>query len=675
MLQIEIQDPNGDTQHLQAPNECVIGKGPRCEVRLNSWRVAKEHARLFKSPSGVLLDDMGAFGGVTVNGQRVNAQYGPLRSTDVVGIGPYTLRVVEVGADGKVGPERPSPSRTPRSAKNASEPMTKRAGLKVVPASVPAPQEPVFAPVEPAFMSSAAVQADEPMAPEPSFSFFRSAVPAAAVAPPAPEPVAAPVFAPVPPPRAANVAVVAKALAPASVPKPAPAPHVAPVAQATAERHQPAAFEWRQRIHTALLETMDLRRQDVNSMSDVELREQTSALIRQILQNKDAEIPRDIDRDLLCKHVLNEAVGLGPLEELLADDSVSEIMVNRFDEIYVERNGRLQRYPLSFTGDLAVMGVIERIVAPLGRRIDEASPMVDARLKDGSRVNVIIPPLALKGPCLTIRKFPKRKLTAQDLVDFDAISPEMAEFLEVCMVARKNTIVSGGTGSGKTTLLNILSNFIPLGERIITVEDSAELKLGHEHLVSLESRPANAEGKGGVEIRDLVKNSLRMRPDRIVIGECRGAEAMDMLQAMNTGHEGSLTTLHANTPRDGLSRLETMVLMAGLDLPLVAIREQIASAVNIMVQQTRFACGSRKVTSITELTGIESGRIATQELFKFVSVGYAVEDGRPGKVQGYFTACNTVPTFYEELRATGTDLDIEIFKSSEQSADSEHGPS
>jgi pilus assembly protein CpaF len=397
-------------------------------------------------------------------------------------------------------------------------------------------------------------------------------------------------------------------------------------------------------------------------MSDALLREHTSELILQILRARESDIPKEIDRKLLCKQVLDEAIGLGPLEELLADDSVSEIMVNRFDEIYIERGGRLQRYPLSFTGDQAVMGVIERIVAPLGRRIDESSPMVDARLKDGSRVNVIIPPLALKGPCLTIRKFAKHKLSAQDLVRFDAISPEMAEFLEVCMVARKNTIVSGGTGSGKTTLLNILSNFIPMGERIITVEDSAELKLGHEHLVSLESRPANAEGKGGIEIRDLVKNSLRMRPDRIVIGECRGAEALDMLQAMNTGHEGSLTTLHANTPRDGLARLETMVLMAGVDLPLIAIREQIASAVDIVVQQTRFSCGSRKVTSITELTGIESGRIAMQELFKFVSVGYEMEEGRTGKVQGYFTACNTIPSFYEGLRATGIHLDINIFK-------------
>jgi pilus assembly protein CpaF len=356
-------------------------------------------------------------------------------------------------------------------------------------------------------------------------------------------------------------------------------------------------------------------------------------------------------------------VGLGPLEELLADSSVSEIMVNRYDEIFVERAGRLSRHPLTFTGDRAVLGVIERIVAPLGRRIDESSPMVDARLKDGSRVNAIIPPLALKGPALTIRKFSTRKLTAQDLVEFGAISPDMAAFLQICVEARKNIVVSGGTGSGKTTLLNILSNFIPGGERIITVEDAAELQLHHEHLISLESRPANVEGKGAVHIRDLVKNTLRMRPDRIVVGECRGAEALDMLQAMNTGHEGSLTTLHANTPRDGLARLETMVLMAGMDLPLVAIREQIASAVDMVVQQTRFSCGSRKVTSITELTGMESGKLQIQEIFKFVSKGYG--DPNPQgvrKVQGYFTGCDTVPHFYEELRASGGELDMGMFR-------------
>jgi pilus assembly protein CpaF len=364
---------------------------------------------------------------------------------------------------------------------------------------------------------------------------------------------------------------------------------------------------------------------------------------------------------LLRKQVLDEAIGLGPLEELLADETVSEIMVNRFDEIYVERSGRLQRHPLTFTGDRAVLGVVERIVAPLGRRIDESSPMVDARLKDGSRVNAIIPPLALKGVCLTIRKFSKRKLEATDLVKFGSISPEMARFLEICVVARKNIIVSGGTGSGKTTLLNILSNFIPASERIITVEDAAELKLHHEHLISLESRPANAEGKGSVLIRDLVKNTLRMRPDRIVVGECRGSEALDMLQAMNTGHEGSLTTLHANTARDALARLETMVLMAGMDLPLVAIREQVTSAVDVIVQQSRFGCGSRLVTGITEVVGMESGKIQLQEIFRFHNQGYT---GPNGKVRGIFTGCNMIPTFFEDLRAAGLDVDMKIFEPS-----------
>jgi pilus assembly protein CpaF len=412
----------------------------------------------------------------------------------------------------------------------------------------------------------------------------------------------------------------------------------------------------------ALLETMDLRRQDVHGMSDQQLRHETEVLVRQIMHEADARIPQELDRALLMTQVINEAIALGPLEELLADDGVSEIMVNRYDEIYVERSGQLQRHSMTFTGDRAVMGVIERIVAPLGRRIDESSPMVDARLKDGSRVNAIIPPLALKGPCLTIRKFARHKLGAEDLVRFNAISPQMASFLETCVVARKNIVVSGGTGSGKTTLLNILSNFIPGGERVVTVEDAAELKLSHAHLISLESRPANVEGKGAVLIRDLVKNTLRMRPDRIVVGECRGAEALDMLQAMNTGHEGSLTTLHANTPRDGLARLETMVLMAGMDLPLTAIREQIASAVHIVVQQTRFACGSRKVTSITEISGMESGKIQMQELFRFVSLGYR---GPGNRVSGYFTGCDMVPSFYEELQASGVQLDMAIFQPSD----------
>ena len=284
--------------------------------------------------------------------------------------------------------------------------------------------------------------------------------------------------------------------------------------------------------------------------------------------------------------------------------------------------------------------------------------MVDARLKDGSRVNAIIPPLALKGPCLTIRKFARRKLQATDLVRMGSISQEMAAFLRICVTARKNVVISGGTGSGKTTLLNILSNFIPLHERIVTVEDAAELKLNHEHLVSLESRPSNLEGRGLVTIRDLVRNTLRMRPDRIVVGECRGAEALDMLQAMNTGHEGSLTTLHANSPRDALARLETMVLMAGMELPLVAIREQIASAIDIIVQQARFACGTRVVNSITEVTGMESGRIQLQEILRFEQRGY----GPDHRMRGFYTGCDAVPSFYEEMRAMGVPLDLDIFQ-------------
>ena len=595
MLQIQIIDPQGQRRVLDVPDECVIGKGAQNEVRLDSWRVGKEHARLFRTPGGVLLEDMGAFGGVTVNGQRIEVQHGPLRATDMIGIGPFRLQVSD-GRAAAQGPAQAARSTSPSSRPGSAGARHHRAEAQTL----------------------------------------RGAPPLTPQMAPAPEPVDA---------------------------QPARGPASMALVTVAGPTNKELEFEWRQRLHAQLLETMDLRRHDVSRMSDEKLRLETETLIRQLLKENAAEIPAALDHGLLCKQVLDEAIALGPLEELLADDAVSEIMVNRYDEIYVERSGRLHKHPLTFTGDRAVMGVIERIVAPLGRRIDESSPMVDARLKDGSRVNAIIPPLALKGPTLTIRKFAKHKLSADDLVQYGSINEPMAHFLKVCVEARKNIIVSGGTGSGKTTLLNILSNFIPPGERVITVEDAAELKLHHEHLISLEARPANVEGKGAIAIRDLVKNTLRMRPDRIVVGECRGAEALDMLQAMNTGHEGSLTTLHANTPRDALARLETMVLMAGMALPLAAIREQIASAVDIIVQQTRFACGTRAVTHIVELTGMESGKIQMQELFKFVSRGYGARgaDGG-GKVQGVFTGCDMVPSFYEELRATGDELDMAIFK-------------
>jgi pilus assembly protein CpaF len=606
MFQIEIADPDGGTRQLDVPDESMVGSRPENEVWLDSWRVSKDHARLVRTPSGVLLEDMGTFIGITVNGTRIATQHGPLKATDVIAIGPFKLRVtamLDVAPPVQAAaPHSRSTSAPARNLRAAEEIQASRVNSERTKQQVWQAQD-----------ARGAESKDAPPADE--------------------ESVASISF---------------------------------PVVLAPHARQKEVEFEWRKRLHAILLETMDLRRHDVSKMSDAQLRIETSRVILDIMGDQEANIPPELDRTLLAKQVLDEAVGLGPLEELLEDATVTEIMVCQFDKIYVERRGRIEKHPLTFTSDRAVLGVIERIVAPLGRRIDESSPMVDARLKDGSRVNAIIPPLALKGPALTIRKFAKYKMTGENLVELGAISPAMATFLEVSVVARKNIVVSGGTGSGKTTLLNILSNFIPVRERIITVEDSAELQLHHDHWISLESRPANVEGKGAVSIRELMKNTLRMRPDRIVIGECRGGEALDMLQAMNTGHDGSLTTLHANSPRDGLARLETMVLMAGMDLPLSAIRDQVASAIHLVVQQTRFTCGTRVVTSITEVTGIESGKLQMQELFRFVNLGYSQGPDGP-KVRGYFTGCDMAPSFYETLRESGSSLDMDIFKRSGES--------
>jgi pilus assembly protein CpaF len=416
-------------------------------------------------------------------------------------------------------------------------------------------------------------------------------------------------------------------------------------------------FMWRNRIHQEVLRMMDLKRTDVGSMDELELKQKVEGMIDDALEAMAKEIPDNIDITELKTSVLNEAVGLGPLEALLEDDDVTEIMVNAFDDIYVERKGKLTRSDISFSSDSAVMSAIERIVSPLGRRIDESSPMVDARLPDGSRVNAIIPPLALRGPTLTIRKFAKKKLNVDDLMGFGTINSAMAQFLQMAVEQHCNIIISGGTGSGKTTLLNIMSNFIPTTERIITVEDAAELKLVQPHVVSLESRPANLEGKGAIPIRDLVKNCLRMRPDRIVVGECRGGEALDMLTAMNTGHDGSLTTVHANTPRDVISRLEVMVMMAGMDLPARAIREQIASAVHVIVQQSRLADGSRKITHISEITGMEGNTVQLNDIFLYQQEGFDEE----GTVVGQYMPTGQVPHFYESLRARGVGVDMSIF--------------
>jgi pilus assembly protein CpaF len=380
----------------------------------------------------------------------------------------------------------------------------------------------------------------------------------------------------------------------------------------TARSVAPSFLDAARRMHQLLLEALDLRRAQVERLDAIALRTraaQTLALLR-----SDSEHFIGIDRSALERFVLDETLGLGALEVLLADDSVTEIMVNGPDEIFVERGGVLTRTSDCFSSETALRSVIERIVSSAGRRVDEASPMVDARLADGSRVNVILPPLALRGACITLRRFSRRMVGTQALLESGTVDPATLALLRGAVMARRNIVVAGGTGSGKTTLLNLLAGFIGAGERIITIEDAAELSLCHPHCVSLEARPPNLEGRGAVSVRDLVRNALRMRPDRIIVGECRGAEALDMLQAMNTGHEGSLTTVHANGPREALSRLEVMVHLAGVDLPSFAVREQIASAVDLVVQLARLADGRRSVVSITEVTGMEGQTLLTQQV-------------------------------------------------------------
>lgn len=428
------------------------------------------------------------------------------------------------------------------------------------------------------------------------------------------------------------------------------------------ERYRAAIREIKRQAHRELLARLNLKKLAVSGVSQEELTRQAGAMIREILSQLTVPLPPELPLAVLEKELIQEAIGLGPLEYLLERDDITEIMVNGPDQVYVERGGVLYRTDTAFADNNQVLAAIERIVSPLGRRIDESSPMVDARLPDGSRVNAIIPPLSLTGPTVTIRKFSKKPFTAADLIRFGSVSPDIIRFLAVCVAVRKNILISGGTGSGKTTLLNVLSSFLPNRERIVTIEDAAELQLHQEHLVRLESRPPNVEGKGAVTIRDLVRNALRMRPDRIVVGECRGGEALDMLQAMNTGHDGSLTTIHANSPRDALSRLETLVLMAGFDLPLRAIREQIASAIHIVVQISRERDGSRKIVNVSEITKMEGDVITMQDLFVFRQTGYDAEN----RMVGVFEPTGGVPTFLEEISRAKLDLDIRMFNRKER---------
>lgn len=412
-------------------------------------------------------------------------------------------------------------------------------------------------------------------------------------------------------------------------------------------------------IHARIVEEMpeDLQRaMSTNKANHAEVKRMVEQLCGLAIQENPFAIPLG-DRERLVDELIAEILGLGPIEPLLKDSSISEIMINGAHNIYIERKGRLQKSEVQFRDDEHLMHIIDRIVTAVGRRVDESSPLCDARLEDGSRVNIIIPPLALKGPTVTIRKFSKDALTVDKLIEFGSLNKEVASFLEACVKGRMNIVVSGGTGSGKTTLLNILSAYIPETERIVTIEDSAELQLRQDHLVTLETRPANIEGEGEISMRDLVKNALRMRPDRIVVGEVRSGEALDMLQAMNTGHDGSLTTGHANSARDMLSRLETMVLMSGMDLPLRAIRNQVASAVDLIVQISRLRDGSRKVVSVTEVIGMEGDIITMQDIFKYEQTGVD-EDG---KILGRFAATGIRPYCIDKLILNGAQIDLNIF--------------
>lgn len=590
MLELELSFEGGlkERRHFALPLD--IGRGAEAGLRVQAWRVGRRHARIDHRQGSLFIQDHGALSGTWVNGKRVS-DYGPLLEGDEIVVGPCLMRILGQGTE----PEQPHSVLACRTARGDAETID--------------------------------VATDSCM-------------------------------------RAASCAqetftVAGNGMLPLAVDAteagdgiPAPAKWVASTESGGGEGLSLSRSQWlrhRRRLHAALLEALDLRRRDIANLSDEGLRAMAEEVLGGIVA-EDSSLPAGVDRSALVKEVVDEAVGLGPLEPLLADQRISEIMVNRHDEIFVESNGKLSLHGAVFSSEQAVLGVIERIVSPLGRRIDESSPMVDARLRDGSRVNAVIPPVALRGASLTIRKFPQARPGMSDLLQLGALDRAMSDFLRACVRGKKNLVVSGGTGSGKTTLLNVLSNYIPDGERIITIEDAAELRLDHRHLVSLEARPANLEGRGRIEIRDLVRNALRMRPDRIVIGECRGAEAFDMLAAMNTGHEGSLTTLHANSPRDALARLETMILMAGMDLPLSAVREHIAASIEVIVQQARLGDGRRLLTSIVEVTGMESGRIQTQELFRYVRL----------PVQA-FHGCGVLPECFMD-EAGGSPLPAAMFE-------------
>jgi pilus assembly protein CpaF len=601
-LTIETPGAPAETFEIPADGEVTIGRDESCTVVLASPEISRRHIGLLATPMYVDVRDSSA-NGTRVGDIRLHRQVTRVPFGTPMYIGPYIVRVESVVTlDAPAMQPMQSPmQQMPTSSARPPQPPTRPPTAGPVPMAVP----PAGAPGRP------------PAVPPANRPGAQTVMPATGAA--------------VPPVSQAQQAPAQEAHGPGG-----PTAGVSVVT--------------RKKIHRMLLENLDLASIDRTKMDDKVMRPRVMDALNRIVSQLQSEIPHGTDLQALKQEMADESLGLGPLEAFLANPKISEIMVVDAQTIFIEQKGRLVRADARFTDDEAVRAVIERIVTPLGRRIDESTPLVDARLKDGSRVNAVIKPLALKGSCITIRKFSKSPLRLHDLVGFGGMTEQMGRFLQRSVKAKKNIVISGGTGSGKTTLLNVLSSAIPEDERIVTIEDAAELQLSQPHVVALESKPPNMEGKGEYSIRDLVKNALRMRPDRIVIGECRGGEALDMLQAMNTGHDGSLTTTHANSPKEAIARLETLSLMSGLDLPARAIREQIANSVHLVVQQSRFNDGSRRVTNIAEVCGIDdNGDITLREIFKFVRTGTNAE----GKVVGEFRATGYLPSFLDVFIAYG----------------------
>ena len=562
MIELDLFFEDGTRRHGRFEIPLVMGRAPDCGIQVSHWRVARQHLRISRAEDGYHVDDLGSILGTRVNGNRIT-RYGPLKKADEIVVGPCLLRLT-------------SQALQVTAAKSVCQEGT------------------------PAELGRLALSLDDRKVPK--VNDLTSSLDCAA----------SQLVFKVPLGECKTSEFDCNALLSVDKTDPVDALNFQQLMKQSSFAHQ----ELRQELRAGLIQAFDLRRNDVGALSEGALKAHAQTCVAELLDRRRLPLS-EAQRNKILKLVVDEAIGLGVIEELLEDAAVTEIMVNRFDEIYVEAHGKLSKHALQFSSEQAVRSVIERIVYPLGRRIDESSPMVDARLSDGSRLNAVLPPVSVKGASFTIRKFPKRRLHMQDLVALRALPAPLADFLRVCVERRLNILVSGGTGSGKTTLLNVLAGFVDPAQRIVTIEDCAELLISHPHVVTLEARQANSEGQGAITIRDLVKNALRMRPDRIVIGEVRSAEAIDMLAAMNTGHDGSITTLHANSPRDALSRLETMVLSGNAGLPLQAIREQIGSALHLVVQQTRLANGRRVITGVAEISGIESGTIQTQQLVKF----------------------------------------------------------